>query len=405
MLFNNNTYDFIIVGAGIIGLNISLSLKNRFPDRNILILEKEPRPGMHASGRNSGVLHAGFYYTADSMKARFCKEGNQRLTNYCIEKSLPMNRSGKLIVTKNESELSGLAELLKRGRENDIDLVELTENEAKEIEPNVKTFHKALFSPTTATVSPEMVMKSLIEDVKKAGIEIAVNTAFTSHRDKIISTSNGYVEAGYLINAAGLYADKIALDYGFSQDYRVLPFKGLYLYASDTYSGVKTNIYPVPDLKYPFLGVHFTVDVQGKTKIGPTAIPAFWREQYDGFENFNIKEMIEIMIRDSSLFLHNDFGFRNVAINELKKSSRYQMTKLASVMLNGIDSSSFLQWGKPGIRAQLVNIREKKLEMDFKYEGDGQSFHVLNAVSPAFTCAMPFSDHLVNEIALKLIKQ
>lgn len=402
MLFNRNTYDFIIIGAGVIGLNIALSLTKRFPESNILIIEKEPLPGMHASGRNSGVLHAGFYYTADSMKARFCKEGNERLTNYCLEKSLPINRSGKLIVTKDESEWSGLTELLKRGRENDIDLVELTEDEAKEIEPNVKTFQKALFSPTTATVSPDLVMSSLIEDVRKAGIETALNTAFISHKGKYITTTNGDIEVGYLINTAGLYADKIALDYGFSQDYRVLPFKGLYLYASDTYSGVKTNIYPVPDLKYPFLGVHFTVDVQGKTKIGPTATPAFWREQYNGFENFNIKEMIEIIMRDSSLFLHNDFGFRNVAISELKKSSRHQMTKLASVMLSGIDSSSFLQWGKPGIRAQLVNIKEKKLEMDFKYEGDDKSFHVLNAVSPAFTCAMPFSDHIVNKISLKL---
>lgn len=402
MVLNKKTADFIIVGAGIIGLNIALSLKRKLPDSCILILEKEPMPGMHASGRNSGVLHAGFYYTSDSMKARFCKEGNERLTNYCIENSLPINRSGKLVVTKDASELDGLSELLKRGRENEIELIELTEKEAKEIEPNVKTFQKALFSPTTATVSPDLVMKSLIADVKNAGIEICVNTAFISHQGKMIKTSKGNVESGYLINAAGLYADKIALDYGFSQEYRVVPFKGLYLYASDTNPGVNTNIYPVPDLKYPFLGVHLTVDVNGKTKIGPTALPALWREQYKGFDDFNIKEMIEILIRDSSLFLHNDFGFRNVAINELRKSSRSEIIKLASVMCAGLNKSSFKEWGKPGIRAQLVNIHNKKLEMDFKCEGDEHSFHVLNAVSPAFTCSMPFSYYLVEEIALKM---
>jgi len=404
MLLNRNTYDFMVVGAGIIGLNIALSLKKQFPESNILIIEKEEKPGLHASGRNSGVLHAGFYYTADSMKARFCKEGNERLTNYCLEKSLPINRCGKLVVTKNESELSGLDELFKRAKNNNVELIELTDKEAKEIEPNVNTYQKALFSPATATVSPELVMKSLIEDVKKSGIEIAVNTAFISHRDNMISTSKGDIEAGYLINAAGLYADKIALDYGFSRDYRILPFKGLYLYAGESNVNVKTNIYPVPDLKHPFLGVHFTVDVFGKTKIGPTAIPAFWREQYNGIENFNIKEMAEIILRDSGLFIRNHFGFRDVAINELRKSSRNQMNKLASIMLKGIDKSSFTKWGRPGIRAQLINIRKNKLEMDFRYEGDERSFHILNAVSPAFTCSMPFSDYLVEEIVARIRK-
>jgi L-2-hydroxyglutarate oxidase len=396
------TIDFIVIGAGVIGINIALSLKKRFPESQITIIEKESQPGLHASGRNSGVLHAGFYYTADSMKARFCKEGNQRLTEYCLDRSLPINRCGKLVVTKDASELSSLDELLTRGKNNGVQLFELSEKEAIEIEPNVKTFQKAIFSPTTATVSPKHVMESLIHDVKDAGIDILVNTAFLSHEGKKIVTSKGNIEAGYVINAAGLYADKIAIDYGFSQDYRILPFKGLYLYASETNSGIKTNIYPVPDLKYPFLGVHFTLDVLGNTKIGPTAIPALWREQYEGMENFDSREMMEILIRDSSLFLRNHFGFRNVAINELRKSSKNQMIKLASEMLNGLSKSSFNHWGKPGIRAQLVNIRENKLEMDFKHEGDKRSFHVLNAVSPAFTCSMPFSDFLVEEIALKI---
>lgn len=394
--------DFIIIGAGVIGLNIALSLKKRFPESKITIIEKESQPGLHASGRNSGVLHAGFYYTSDSMKARFCKEGNKCLTEYCIERSLPINRCGKLVVTKDASELPSLNELLLRGRRNGVELFELSEKEAKEVEPNVKTFQKAIFSPTTATVSPKHVIKSLIDDVEKAGIGLLTNTAFLSNEGNKIKTSKGYIEANYLINAAGLFADKIALNYGFSQDYRIIPFKGLYLYASETNPGVKTNIYPVPDLKNPFLGVHFTVDVDGKTKIGPTAIPALWREQYEGMQNFNFVDMIKILLRDSSLFLSNHFGFRSIALNELKKSSRHQMIKLVSTMVNGMDKSSFERWGKPGIRAQLVNIRENKLEMDFKFEGNERSFHILNAVSPAFTCSMPFSEYLVDEVVSKL---
>ena len=394
--------DFIVIGAGVIGLNVALSLKKRFPESKITIIEKEPQPGLHASGRNSGVLHAGFYYTSDSMKARFCKEGNKCLTEYCIERSLPINRSGKLVVTNDASELSSLNELLLRGRANGVELFELSEKEAREIEPNVKTFQKAIFSPTTATVSPKHVIKSLIDDVEKAGIGLLTNTAFLSNEGNKIKTSKGYIEANYLINAAGLFADKIALNYGFSQDYRIIPFKGLYLYASETNPGVKTNIYPVPNLKNPFLGVHFTVDVDGKTKIGPTAIPALWREQYEGMQNFNFVDMMKILLRDSSLFLSNHFGFRSIALNELKKSSRHQMIKLVSTMVNGINKSSFERWGKPGIRAQLVNIRENKLEMDFKFEGNEKSFHILNAVSPAFTCSMPFSEYLVDEIVSKL---
>jgi L-2-hydroxyglutarate oxidase LhgO len=392
------TVDFLVIGAGIIGLNIALLLKQRFFNSRICIVEKEGEPGLHGSGRNSGVLHAGFYYSADSMKARFCKEGNKQLTEYCLEKSLPINRCGKLVVAADEAELAGLGELLRRGRANGVELEEVSEAEAKEIEPRAITFQKALFSPTTATVSPQAVVRALAEDARKAGIEILTDIAFLGRGGRRVKTSKGEIEAGYVVNAAGLYADLIAINYGFSQDFRILPFKGLYLYADETEPSLRTNIYPVPDLRHPFLGVHFTVDVTGRTKIGPTAIPAFWREQYEGMENFSFSEMAEILMRDAGLFLHNDFGFRQVAFQEFRKLSRSRMTQLAGRMAGGVRHSAYKKWGKPGIRAQLVNIKEKRLEMDFCFEGDDRSFHVLNAVSPAFTCAMPFSRHVVNQI-------
>jgi len=392
------TADFMIIGAGVIGLNVSLLLKKRFPESRVVVLEKEPKPGLHASGRNSGVLHAGFYYTADSIKARFCKEGNKYLTDYCLERRLPINRCGKLVVASNAAELGGLAELLRRGRENGVELEELSEVQAKEIEPRVITFQKALFSPTTATVSPHAVVSSLISEVVDAGVEIWAETAYIKHSGAVVTTSRGDVEVGYVVNAAGLYADRIALTYGFSKDYRILPFKGLYLYAGSNGAALKTNVYPVPNLGHPFLGVHFTVDVEGHTKIGPTAIPALWREQYGGLDNFNMIEMMEIAARDIGLFVHNKFGFRKVAFDELRKQSRSRMVALAGRMVTGVDLDSYKRWGKPGIRAQLVNIRKKTLEMDFAFEGDERSFHVLNAVSPAFTCSVPFSAHLVDKI-------
>lgn len=399
MINNNRNTDFLVVGAGIIGINIALELKRKYKDSAVIVLEKEKKPGMHASGRNSGVLHAGFYYTEDSMKARFCTQGNKALTEYCHEKSLPINRSGKLVVTNGYEQEVMLDELLSRAIINGVELFKIDEQEAREIEPKVVTYGSALFSPNTSTVSPAHVISSLVDDAIDAGIQILPNTRYISHKDNKIVTSSGIIYCGYFVNAAGLYADKIAMDYGFSKDYRIVPFKGLYLYADNNSPGVRTNIYPVPDLDYPFLGVHFTLDVNGKTKIGPTALPALWREQYSGFDNFNLMEMADIVRRDLSLFAHNNFGFREVAIRELVKSTRSQMVNIASRMVKGVSVKEFSKWGKTGIRAQLVNTRKNSLMMDFLYEQDDKSMHVLNAVSPAFTCSIPFAEHIVEAIS------
>lgn len=394
--------DFLIVGAGIIGVNIAIALQRKFPDSSITIIEKEDQIGMHASGRNSGVLHAGFYYSSNSLKARFCREGNKQLTNFCLERGLPINQCGKLIVTENSDQLRGLDELFNRGLDNNVELIELDEQEVQEIEPRAKTFQRGLFSPTTSTVNPIRVIQSLVDYLVTVNVEIKKNTAFIEKKGKVVQTSNGKIEAGYLINTAGLYADKIAMKYGFSNNFRIVPFKGLYLYANLNTLNLKTNVYPVPDLNNPFLGVHFTVDVEGRTKIGPSAMPAFWREQYNGFENFNLREMMEILIRDANLFLFNHFDFRNTALDELKKYSKKRMVKAAANLISNLSLKSVDNWGQPGIRAQLINLAEKKLEMDFIFEGDDRSFHVLNAVSPAFTCSKPFADYLVDRIAENL---
>jgi L-2-hydroxyglutarate oxidase LhgO len=156
------------------------------------------------------------------------------------------------------------------------------------------------------------------------------------------------------------------------------------------------------DLKYPFLGVHFTVTVDGKTKIGPTAIPAFWREQYGIYKNFQLGEFSEILLRQSTLFFSSDFNFKQLAIQEIQKYSKTKLVNLAADLVHNIDLSSFKKWGNPGIRAQLINITTKKLEMDFVFEGDHKSFHILNAVSPGFTCCLPFSEYVCDKIIEKI---
>jgi L-2-hydroxyglutarate oxidase LhgO len=217
-----------------------------------------------------------------------------------------------------------------------------------------------------------------------------------------VRTSGGTISAGYVVNAAGVHADRVARDYGFAERYRILPFKGLYLYAAPGSPPLRMHIYPVPDLRNPFLGVHFTVTVKGAVKIGPTATPAFWREHYDGLRNFHAAECADILRREAGLFVRNDFGFRRLALSELQKYSRRRIVALASALVDGVQPTDFRTWGRPGIRAQLFDVVERRLEMDFRYEGDDRSFHVLNAVSPAFTCSMPFAAHLVAEIAQRV---
>lgn len=392
------TTDYLVIGGGVIGLAVARELKRRHSAARIVVLEKETHCGAHASTRNSGVLHAGFYYTADSLKARFTRDGNRRLTEFCEERNLAIRKCGKLVVAKNEEELEGLDELLRRAEVNGVPLESITEAEARKIEPRVRTWGRALFSPATSTVDPAEVMRALEREVVDAGIEVRCGEGFVNWRNGVVTTERGSIECGYVINSAGLHADSVARQFGFSQHYRILPFKGLYLYSSEPAGAFQTHIYPVPDLKQPFLGVHFTVTVDGRAKIGPTAIPAFWREQYRGLDNFRMQEVADICLRQLSLALHADFDFRRLALEEMKKQYAPYMVRQAARMARGVRPSQYKNWGAPGIRAQLVDLRGPSLVMDFLLEGDARSLHILNAVSPGFTCSFPFAEHVCDRI-------
>jgi (S)-2-hydroxyglutarate dehydrogenase len=189
----------------------------------------------------------------------------------------------------------------------------------------------------------------------------------------------------------------VAQDFGFGHKYTMIPFKGLYLKYTKNKSDVKINLYPVPNLKNPFLGVHFTKTVHGDIKIGPTAIPAFWRENYHLNTGFNFKEMSEVLFFESKLFMTNAFGFRGLAFEEMQKYIKSHFIKLAQDMVQSIDPAGFTEFTKPGIRAQLLDKQTLSLVQDFVVEGDQRSVHVLNAVSPAFTCAVPFSKYIVDQ--------
>ncbi|HSD97203.1 MAG TPA: FAD-dependent oxidoreductase, partial [Sulfuricaulis sp.] len=356
----------------------------------------------HASGRNSGVLHAGFYYTADSLKARFTRDGNAELTQYCEAHDIPLNRCGKLVVVQSEAEHPFLDELLRRGRANNVSLDEIDERTAREIEPRAVTCGRAIFSPTTSSVDPVAVVRSMEAEARNESVAIHYGAGYLSRTNDGVRTTAGIFRAGYVVNAAGLYADHVALGFGFSEHYRILPFKGLYLYSKEPPGSIRAHIYPVPDLRHPFLGVHFTVAADGHVKIGPTAIPALWREQYRGLDNFQAAECGEIMLRQMGLLVSSGFDFVRLARQELRKYSRARMVSLAAALARGVHREHYQQWGKPGIRAQLLNTKTRKLEMDFVFEGDRRSFHILNAVSPGFTCCLPFSRYVCDAIGAKL---
>jgi L-2-hydroxyglutarate oxidase LhgO len=390
--------DFLILGGGIIGLSVARELKARFRNTQVTLLEKEAACGLHASGRNSGIIHAGFYYSADSLKAKLTRAGNQAMTAYCEARKIPLNRCGKLVVAKDQDDLAQLDELLRRGLANGVPLESLTEEEARKIEPRVKTHQRAIFSPTTTSADPRRVIEEMTQDAKKEGITIQTGAPYLRSKKGLVMTPQENFTANHVVNAAGLYADKIALDFGFSENYRILPFKGLYLYSDEPPGAFRTNIYPVPDLRNPFLGVHFTVKDDGHVKIGPTAIPALWREQYRRFDNFKFGEFIEVLFREAGLMMSSNFDFQKLALEEVRKYSRPHLVALASCLAHGVRSEHYTRWGEPGIRAQLLDIKNRKLEMDFVIEGDEHSTHLLNAVSPGWTCAIPFARYAVDQI-------
>lgn len=391
--------DYLIIGAGVIGLTLAKQLLEKHPGKRVLLLEKEPDVAAHSSGRNSGVLHAGFYYSANSLKARFTREGNAAMKAYCRSRGLAMNECGKVVVASGEGELPALYELERRGRANGVDVKLISEAELAGIEPNAKTTKHALYSPTTATVDPAAVCAAMKEDLIAAGAAFLFSEGYARRSDgnSVITSRGRVIEAGRIINAAGLYADKIARDFGYSKDYTIIPFKGIYLKYSGSGMPVKTNVYPVPNLKNPFLGVHYTVTADKHVKIGPTAIPAFWRENYEGLQNFSAGELAEVLTREAQLFLLNAFGFRSLAFEEMRKYYKPFFVGLGRRLVKQMDAAGFTDWTRPGIRAQLLNKKTLELVQDFVIEGDAHSTHILNAVSPAFTGSFPFTRWIIEE--------
>lgn len=393
------TADLVVIGGGVVGLALADAWLARRPQDDVVVYEAENHVAAHASGRNSGVLHAGFYYAPDSLKAKLTRDGNRMLREFCADAGVPLRECGKVVVTTSEDELPALMTLAERGRANGVELELVDEAGLAELEPLARTCGSALWSPTTAVANPIAVVEALAQRVRARGGRVVLGNRVTGAGPGwVMSRLDGQVSAGHVINAAGLYADTVARWFGFGEEYRMLPFKGLYWYGNWPVGRLQRHVYPVPDARNPFLGVHLTVTVDGRAKIGPTAIPALWRRDYGGFDGFDAGEAWDVARTFPRFLTSKHHDVPGLLRTEFPKYSRTHLVQQAARLVPSVRPQDFAERGKPGVRAQLLHVPTGKLEMDFVVQGDTRSTHMLNAVSPAWTSSLAVADYVISNI-------
>lgn len=391
--------DFLIVGGGIVGLTIARELKMRFPQSTVKVMEKEKKTGAHSSSRNSGVLHSGIYYPPETLKAKVCRQGAIEMADYHDAHGLPLKRCGKILVATNEFDAPQLDLLWKRAQANGVVAEKLDEQALREAEPEAKSSTgNALYVAATAVGSPKAMMETLTKEVRELGVDlcIASEVVSASPDGRSISLRNGEkILFGHMVNTAGLHADRIGKMFGVGKRYTMLPFKGLY-WKLDPNSGLKINhlIYPVPDLRVPFLGVHTTTSTDGVTYLGPTAVPAFGRENYRGFSGIDFADLPRMLGLIATQFYHGHDGFRRLAWQEGRRYFKPWFYQAAKFILPRLKIEHLQKCDKSGIRPQLLDLQTKRLVNDFLVEKAEHSTHVLNAISPAWTCSFPFARHI-----------
>jgi L-2-hydroxyglutarate oxidase LhgO len=399
LIANSKKFDVTIIGAGVIGLSIGNALLESNPKFRVAVIDKENNLGMHASGRNSGVMHAGFYYSPESLKAKFCRDGNYELRQLCKRHGIPVLETGKVVVTQNLDEESRLQTLYERGIHNGVELEMHDASELKNFEPLAKTLNQFLWSPNTAISDSHLVLKAMSEEFITKGGSLCLETAviLTNNGDEI-GISNKEFEAKFYVNASGAQSDRISRAVGVGLEYAMLPFMGVYRSASNDSLGLRALVYPVPHPINPFLGVHFTLTLDGKFKIGPTAIPILGREQYSIYSGWSLSDIYQATKAAKSLITGDSHDVSKMVRSEWPKMLENEIVSQASQLVPR--AKDIKEWHKkpPGIRSQLVHLPTGKLEQDFKIVTKSNSLHVLNAVSPGWTSSVPFARYVASLI-------
>ena len=381
-----DTTDVLIVGGGIVGLATGMALAGR---ASVLVIETERDLALHQTGHNSGVIHSGLYYKPGSAKARNCAEGRERMYRFCADNGVPHDRCGKLVVATSERELPALVELERRGAANGLTGIRrLSANELREYEPHVAGI-AGLHVPQTGIVNYKTVAVAYAAKIAAAGGRVRTATKFlgcTRQPDGLTAeTTAGPIRAKLLVNCAGLYSDRVAKLCGVEPGVQIVPFRGEYFELKPAAAGLCRNlIYPVPDPRLPFLGVHFTRMIGGGVECGPNAVLAFRREGYR-LTDVSGRDLLELARYGG--FWRMARTFWRTGLGELYRSvSRHAFWQALRRLIPAVKFGDLVPAGA-GVRAQAVRP-DGKLEDDFVIRRADRMIHVLNAPSPAATASI-----------------
>ncbi|OQY18902.1 MAG: hydroxyglutarate oxidase [Desulfobacteraceae bacterium 4572_35.1] len=383
------TCDVVIIGGGIVGAATALALTEQAPGRRVVVVEKESGLACHQTGNNSGVIHSGLYYRPGSLKARNCVEGRKALYRFCAEHDIPHEQCGKVVVATSADEIAALDELEKRGKANGlVGVRRLDAEQLKQYEPHVAGI-AGLLVPETGIVDYIKVTQTYAKLVEERGGQV-VTDAEVFRVDRLtdgfaLTTAKGAIRAKFVVNCAGLHCDRVARMCGVEPRLRIVPFRGeYYKLVADKRGLVKNLIYPVPDPKFPFLGVHYTRMIDGEVEAGPNAVLAFKREGYTQL-SFSLRDTMEIFFYPG--FLKLACRFWRVGLQEYRRSwCKKTFVRDLRRLLPVLDSKDIYRGGA-GVRAQAVADDGSLLD-DFQIiEQDGM-VHVLNAPSPAATASL-----------------
>ena len=391
-------YDFVIVGGGIVGLSTGMAIYERFPKAKVVVIEKESVVAEHQTGHNSGVIHSGIYYKPGSFKARFARQGSKSMTAFCQIHGIDHDICGKVIVATKQEELPLLENLYNRGLKNELAIHRIGPDELKEIEPHVNGLG-AIRVPMAGIVNYRQVSEKFAEVIQEKGGEIRLNTKVEKMQEEsdqvIIETNRGTLKAGMVINCAGLHSDRVALATGYKTDMKILPFRGEYykLKPEKRYL-VKNLIYPVPNPKFPFLGVHFTRMTSGEVDAGPNAVLSFKREGYKKTD-FNAKDLLESLSFPGLWKMAGKFAKEGLD-EYIRSFSKKQFTKSLQELIPEIQEDDLIP-APAGVRAQALKSDGNMVD-DFHIIQGKRTIHVCNAPSPAATASIEIGKEVVNRI-------
>ncbi len=398
-------YDYIVIGGGIVGVSTAWQLQSRYPEKTILLIEKESGFSHHQTGHNSGVIHAGVYYAPGSLKAEFCKAGVAATTEFCAKHDIPVENCGKLLVATSEQEVERMQALYERCHQNGLDVELIDQAELKRREPNIVGLG-AIAVSTTSIVNYRQVTEKMAQEFVAAGGEVQLNTQVTG----LVETPKQITVHGecqqhsvdfhgqFLVVCSGLMADRLTRMLGLETDFQIVPYRGEYYRLPEKYNNIVNHlIYPIPDPDLPFLGVHLTRMIDGSVTVGPNAVQGWKREGY-GKINFNLRDVLDMV---------SFSGFWKVSAKHLKtglietKNSWWKpgYLKLVNKYCPQITVED-LQPYPAGIRAQAV-LKDGTLVHDFLFAESERSLHVCNAPSPAATSAIPIGGYICDKIATK----